>query len=115
MEIFDVRSDLIHHPPTDLGEGEARYVLQPAPVGSENSEDLLAAPGLDLLVEGQVENQPLQGSGGGLRPGQQEVEQTDGQVVLVEPLVLLHGGQVDIDEVPGILSVQSSAVFLYLI
>ena len=56
---------------------------------------------------------PLQG--GGLSPGQQEVVEIDGEVVLVELLVLLHGGQVNIDEVPRVLSVQSRAVFLYLI
>ena len=66
-------------------------------------------------MEGEVEHQPLQGGGGGLSPGQQEVEEIDGEVVLVETLVLLHGGQVDIDEVSGVLSVQSRSVFLYLI
>ena len=100
---------------TDLGVGEVHNVLQSAPVCSNNSEDLLPAPGLDLLVEGEVQHQPLQGGGGGLTPCQQEVEEIEGEVVLVEPLVLLHGGQKDIDEVPGVLAVQSIAVFLYLI
>ena len=62
-----------------------------------------------------VQHQPLQRGGGGLSPGQQEVEQIDGEVVLVEPLVLLHGGQVNVDEVLWVFSVQSSAVFDYLI
>ena len=99
----------------DLSVGEVRYVLQPAPVGSDKSEYLLPAPVLHLLVDGEEQHQPLQGGGGGLSPGQQEVEEIDGEVVLVELLVLLHGGQVNIDEVPRVLSVQSRAVFLYLI
>ena len=98
-----------------LGVGEARYVLQSAPVGSDNSEDLLPAPVLDLLVEAEEQHHPLQGRRGGLSPGQQEVEETDGEVVLVEPLVLLHGGQVNVNEVPGVLFVQRGAVFDYLI
>ena len=100
---------------TDLGVGEARYVLQSAGVSSDNSDNLLPTPGLDLLVNGEVQHQPLQASGGGLSPGQQEVEETDGEVVHVEPLVLLHGGQVNVDEVPGALFVQSCAVLVDLI
>ena len=78
-------------------------------------EYLLPAPLLHLGVEGEVEQRPLEGGGGGLRPRQQEVEQIDGEVVLVEPLVLLHGGQVNVDEVLWVFSVQSSTVFDYLI
>ena len=99
----------------NLGVGKVHYVLQSTLIISESSDNLLPAPVLDLLVEAEEHHHPLQGRGGGLSPGQQEVVEIDGEVLLVELLVLLHGGQVHIDEVPGVVSVQSSSMFLDLI
>ena len=63
-------------------------------------------------MEGQVEHQPLQGGGGGLRPGYQKVKHVYGEIVFGEALVILHGGEVNINKVHGIVSVESSSVLL---
>ena len=44
-----------------------------------------------------------------------EQHQPDGEVVSVEVLDLLHGGQVNVDEVPGLVFVQNCSLFVYLI
>ena len=92
---------------TDLSVRQPLYVLYTALVISEDFSDLRPAPVLDLLVEGEVQHQPLQAGGGRLRPRQQEVEQIHGEVVSVETLVILHGYQVNVNEVPRIFWVKS--------
>ena len=100
---------------TDLSVRQPLYVLYTALVISEDFSDLRPAPVLDLLVEGEVQHQPLEGGGGRLRPRQQEVEQIHGEVVSVETLVLFHSDEININEVLRVFSVKSCSMFLYLL
>ena len=71
---------------------------------NSSPEYLLPAPLLHPGVEGEVEQRPLEGGGGGLRPRPEHVVQRHRQVLIGQRLIvtLAHANQVDINEVSWI-------------
>ena len=71
---------------------------------NSSPEYFLPAPLLHPGVEGEVEQRPLEGGGGGLRPRPEHVVQRHRQVLKGQCFIvtLAHANQVDINEVSWI-------------
>ena len=97
-----------------LGEGEPGQVRHLEPLGVELPPDLLTALGLDIGIEAEVHQDPLECRGGGLGPGHEHVPQGDGEVLQGQGLVGLHADEVHVNVVPGTGVIQGVLMLLDL-
>ncbi len=84
------------------------------PLGVQLPPDLLSTLGLDIRIQTEVHQRPLEGRGRRLGPGHEHVSQRDGQVLKGQRLVGLHADEVHVDVVPGTGLVQRVLMLLDL-